>query len=156
MTETGEGVVERGEVVGVGLGSVDVRIIASAETCGGCNACSRVEKDGMVLTDVMDQLGAAEGDRVEVMIPAGSDLRAGLYAYVMPVLTLLLGYGVGDALGRLVGWPPDTTGAVCAILAFVVGMLAMRQRLRKVLASDRFRPRLRAIIARGREATPSV
>lgn len=151
MTATADGVVEHGEIVGVGPGSVDVRIVAT-DACAACNSCSRIDKDGMVLTDVRDDLGAAEGDRVEVIIPPGSDLRAGWYVYVLPVLTLLVGYGVGDVLGRLAGWDADATGAAFAILGVVAGMLVMRGRVRNVLASERFRPRLRAIIARGREA----
>jgi len=147
-----EGVIERGEVVGTGPGSVDVRIQASA-SCEGCNACSRVDKDGMVLTDVRDDLGAGEGDVVEVVIPEGTDIRAGAYVYIGPVVALLIGYGVGNAVGRLAGWDPDATGALFAIGGVAAGMLFMRSRARKVLAGERFRPRVRAIMSRGRRQT---
>lgn len=145
-----EGVIEIGEVVGVGPGSADVRITAS-DACEGCGHCSRVDKGGMVLTDVRNDLSASEGDRVEVLIPSGSDLRAGAYVYIGPVVALLIGYGVGNAVGSVVGWDPDTAGALFAVMGVVAGTLFMRSRARKVLASDRFRPRLRAIIASGRE-----
>jgi positive regulator of sigma E activity len=145
-----EGVVETGEVVGVGPGSADVRITAN-DACEGCGHCSRVDKGGMVLTDVRNDLSAGEGDRVEVLIPSGSDLRAGAYVYIGPVAALLLGYGVGNTVGRMIGWDPDTTGAIVAVMGVVAGSLFMRSRARKVLVSERFRPRLRAIIASGRE-----
>jgi positive regulator of sigma E activity len=141
---------ERGQVVGTGPGSVDVRLEAGA-ACEGCGHCSRVDKDGMVLTDVRDDLGAAQGDLVEVEIPGGSDVRAGAYVYVGPVVALLLGYVAGNLTGRAAGWDPDMTGAVFAIAGVVAGMLVMRNRARRVLASDRFRPKVRAIMSRGRQ-----
>jgi positive regulator of sigma E activity len=147
MAGSGIGIVEHGTVVGVGIGSVDVRV-QSSEACANCSHCSRVDKDGMVISDVGDELGAGEGDTVEVEIPPGTDIRAGLYAYILPVVALLVGYGVGNTLGRLAGWNADLTGAAFAVLGVAVGTLAMRSRARKVLSSDRFRPRVRAIIAR--------
>lgn len=145
-----ECVIETGEVVGVGPGSADVRITAN-DACEGCGHCSRVDKGGMVLTDVRNDLSAGEGDRVEVLIPSGSDLRAGAYVYIGPVIALLVGYVAGNAVGRFIGWDPDTTGAIVAVMGVVAGTLFMRSRARKVLSSERFRPRLRAIIASGRE-----
>ncbi|HEX9093223.1 MAG TPA: SoxR reducing system RseC family protein [Coriobacteriia bacterium] len=149
MSTLDGGVIERGEVVGTGPRSVDVRIRAT-DACDGCNACSRVDKEGMVMTDVRDDLGAAEGDLVEVTVPEGTDMRAGAYVYLGPVAALLVGYAMGNAVGRLAGWDPDATGAVMAVAGVIAGMLLMRGRARKVLASERFRPKVRAIISRGR------
>jgi positive regulator of sigma E activity len=147
--------IEHGEVVGAGPGSVDVRVESGEACTAGCSHCSRVDKDGMLITDVRNDIGASEGDSVEVLIPAGSDMRAGVYVYIGPVVALLLGYGAGNGLGHLAGWDPDATGAAFAILGVVAGMLVMRSRARKVLASERFRPRLRAIIAHGHQAPPA-
>ena len=99
-----------------------------------------------------NDVGAAQGDQVAVEIPPGTDIRAGVYAYILPVVALLLGYGAGNTLGRLAGWDPDLTGAVLGVLGVAGGMLFMRTRARKVLSSDRFRPRVRAIISRARES----
>ncbi len=142
--------IETGEVVGVGPGSVDVRI-SSTDACAKCSHCSRVDKDGMVIVDVRNDVDASTGDAVEVLIPAGTDIRAAVYAYVLPVAALLLGYGAGNALGRLLGWDPDLTGAGFALAGVAFGMLLMRSRARKVLSSDRFRPRVRAIMAPARQ-----
>jgi positive regulator of sigma E activity len=147
MAGSGVGIVEHGTVVGVGIGSVDVRV-QSSEACANCSHCSRVDKDGMVISDVGNDLGAGEGDTVEVEIPPGTDIRAGIYAYVLPVVALLVGYGAGNALGTWMRWDADLTGAAFAVFGVAAGMLAMRSRARKVLSSDRFRPRVRAIIAR--------
>lgn len=145
------GLIECGEVIGVGPGSVDVRVSAT-EACSNCSHCSKVDKDGMVIKDVRNDADAAQGDQVEVEIPPGTDIRAGVYAYILPVAALLLGYGAGNTLGRLVGLDPDLTGAALGVLGVAGGMLYMRTRARKVLSSDRFRPRVRAIMSRARDS----
>lgn len=145
------GLIESGEVVGVGVGSVDVRVTAT-EACAKCSHCSKVDKDGMVISDVRNDVGAEQGDRVEVEIPPGTDIRAGVYAYILPVVALLLGYGMGNTLGSLMGWDPDLTGAVFGVAGVAGGMLFMRTKARSVLSSDRFRPRVRAIMARARDS----
>jgi len=142
-------IIECGEVVGVGPGSVDVRV-RRTDACANCSHCSKVDKDGMVITDVRNDVDAHEGDQVEVEIPAGTDIRAGVYAYILPVVALLVGYLIGYTLGRLLGWDADLAGAAFGILGVAGGMLGMRSRARKVLSSDRFRPRVRAIMVRAR------
>lgn len=145
------GLIECGQVVGVGIGSVDVRVTAT-EACAKCSHCSKVDKDGMLISDVRNDVGAEQGDRVEVEIPPGTDIRAGMYAYILPVAALLLGYGIGNTLGTLAGWDADLTGAAFGVVGVAGGMLFMRTRARKVLSSDRFRPRVRAIMARARDS----
>jgi positive regulator of sigma E activity len=145
------GLIEQGEVIGVGVDSVDVRV-SSTEACANCSHCSKVDKDGMVISDVSNAVGAEQGDRVEVEIPPGTDLRAGVYAYILPVVALLVGYGAGNTLGILAGWDADLTGAALGVLGVAGGMLFMRTRARKVLSSDRFRPKVRAIISRARDS----
>jgi positive regulator of sigma E activity len=138
-------------VVGVGVDSVDVRVKAT-EACANCSHCSKVDKDGMLISDVSNAIGAEQGDHVEVEIPPGTDLRAGVYAYVLPVVALLVGYGAGNALGIVTGMDPDLTGAVFGVAGVAGGMLFMRTRARKVLSSDRFRPKVRAIMSRARDS----
>ena len=147
--------VECGEVVGVGLDSVDVRMLAGAQ-CGGCNHCSSVDKSGLTLTDVRDDLGARVGDRVEVVVPHEADVRAGLIAYIGPVVALLIGYGAGDLLGRFMHWNTDLTGAALAVAGVTAGMLLMRSRARRLLSAEEFRPSVRAIIARVQADGPGM
>jgi sigma-E factor negative regulatory protein RseC len=145
--------VECGEVVGVGVHSVDVRMLAGAQ-CAGCNHCSTIDKSGLTLTDVRDDMGARVGDRVEVVVPHEADVRAGLIAYIGPVVALLAGYGAGDLLGRAMGWNTDLTGAVFAVAGVAAGMLLMRSRARRLLSAEEFRPSVRAIIARVQAVGP--
>jgi sigma-E factor negative regulatory protein RseC len=140
--------IEHGQVIGAGPGSVDVRMGAGTDACAKCSHCTRVDKEGLVISDVRDDIGVKVGDTVEVEIPEDADLRAGVIVYVLPVIALLVGYGVGRALAGYLGWDADATGAVFALIGVAGGMMFMRSRARRMLASERFRPRVRAIMAR--------
>jgi positive regulator of sigma E activity len=143
-------VIERGQVIAVAASGIDVRMHdGETAACKDCGHCSRVDKEGLVICDVRDDFGVFVGDDVEVEISDEADVRAGIVVYILPVATLLLGYGIGRFIGSQMGWNPDMTGAVVAVMGVVAGMLLMRTRVRKLFVSDRFRPKVRAIITRG-------
>ena len=139
--------IERGQVVSMGDGVVDVRMDGS-EHCDSCGACTAAGLGGMLMTDVEDPLGASAGDDVEVEIPDGSRLVGALVGYGVPILVLLCGYLAGRLLGAWLGTDPDVTGAVVAVTAVVALVVLVRSYGRDLLDSARFRPRVRAIIRR--------
>jgi sigma-E factor negative regulatory protein RseC len=145
---------ERGVVIAVEGDSADVRVAAGA-ACESCKGdCCRVDKDGLVVGGALNEPGARVGDEVEVVVPEGADVRAGLIVYILPVAGLLLGYLAGNLLGGAVGLNPDAVGAVGAVLAASAGLLLLRIRGRGVLSGPRYRPRVHAIIAPGLSPSP--
>jgi sigma-E factor negative regulatory protein RseC len=142
---------ERGTVTAAGDGAVDVRVQATA-ACENCSACCRVDKDGVTVEGARDPLGAAVGDLVEVEIPEGADTRAGVLVFILPVLGLLVGYAIGAAVSTALGQAPDLGGAIGAVLAIAVALVVVRVRGRAV-PDERFRPVVRAIIARNLPAS---
>jgi positive regulator of sigma E activity len=113
-----------------------------------------VDRDGLTIEGALDRLGARVGDEVEVEIPEGADMRAGIVVYVLPVAALLGGYLLGNLAGAATGLPPDTTGAAGAVMGVSAGLLLMRYRGRAAASPQRLRPRVRAIIAPGLSAAP--
>jgi len=148
------GVVERGIVIASSQGSVDVRV-ASGAACASCGACCHVDKDGVTIEGARNRPGAAIGDEVEVEIPEGADTRAGIIVFLVPAVGLLAGYAVGYLAGLALGVKPDLGGAVGAVAAILVALLVLRARGRDALSDERYRPRVRAIIAPGLPAAPS-
>ncbi len=139
-------ILERGWVVDVREDAVDVRMSGS-DACESCGCCSAVGGD-MVMHDVLDRFGAALGELVEVEVPGGSRLTGSLVGYGVPVLALFIGYLAGRLLGSVVGPEPDVTGAIVALAAVAGTFAALRVFGADLLSSDRFRPRVRAIIPR--------
>jgi sigma-E factor negative regulatory protein RseC len=145
---------ERGVVIAVAGDAADVRV-SSGVGCEGCKSeCCRVDKDGLVVEGALNEPGANAGDEVEVVVPEGADVRAGLVVYILPVAALLVGYLAGNLLGGAAGASRDATGAVGAVLAVSAGLLLLRMRGRSVLRGARYRPRVRAIIAPGLSPAP--
>lgn len=147
------GLRERGVVVAASDGSVDVRVAAGG-ACEACGQCCRVDRDGLTIEGAIDPFGAKVGDEVEVEVPEAADVRAGIIVYVLPVVALLAGYGLGNLAGAAAGFPPDATGAVGAVAGISAGLLLMRFRGRAAASSQRLRPQVRAIIAPGSSAAP--
>ena len=145
------GVVERGIVTVASEGAVDVRV-SGGSACESCGACCRVDRDGVTIEGALDSLGATVGDEVEVEIPEGADTRAGLIVFIVPAVGLLAGYLGGYLVAQALGFTPDLGGAVGAVAAIVAALLVLRARGGEALSGDRYRPRVRAIIAPGLSA----
>ena len=114
-----------------------------------------MDKDGVTIEGVRNRPGAVIGDEVEVEIPEGADTRAGIIVFLVPAVGLLAGYVVGYLAGLALGVKPDLGGAVGAVAAILVALLVLRARGRDALSDERYRPRVRAIIAPGLPAAPS-
>jgi len=76
---------------------VRVRLVVS-DHCEGCSASSLCKPDGgdRRELEVIDPLGVAVGDRVQVAVPGGAVLKASLLVYGLPLVFLLAG-AVGGA-----------------------------------------------------------
>ena len=141
---------ERGTVIAAREGAVDVRVQGGA-ACQNCSACCRVDRNGVTIENARDALGAAVGDSVEVEIPEGADARAGVLVFVLPVVGMLVGYGIGAMIATAVGWVPDAGGAIGAVAAILAALIVLRFTGRRQ-PDERFRPVVRAIIPRDQSA----
>lgn len=140
--------IEIGQVVRAGGGTVDVRLEAS-DHCEDCGMCASAGAGAMVLEGIADSHNAAVGDRVEIEVPEGSRLRAALIGYALPVALLVVAYLAGFLLGSAVGADPDTAGAILSGVSIVGVLLWLRKRGHAVMAKAQFQPHVRDIIRRG-------
>lgn len=143
------GPIERGVVVSVRDGAADVRVVASA-ACEDCKGdCCRIDPEGVVIEGARNIAGAGVGDEVEIEVPEGADLTAGLIVYALPVAALLAGYVAGNLIGGAAGVNRDAAGAAGAVACVSAGLLLLRYRGREALSGERYRPVVRAIISHG-------
>jgi sigma-E factor negative regulatory protein RseC len=141
MTETALVVARRSGVLDV--------VTTASEACARCGACSSGDGTDMLLRDVADGIGARVGDTVEIEIPDRLRLQAALAIYIVPIAALLLGYLAGFLLGVRAGIDPDFSGAAGGVLFISAAFFGVRGAERTLARSGRFRPAVRAIIARG-------
>ncbi len=138
---------ERGKVITVRDGAVDVRMEVSA-ACGGCTMCARGANGETVMRDVLDTLGSTVGDTVDIVIPDTVRAKAAAAVFIVPVACMLAGYLAGFLLGGWLGIAPDVGGLVVALLSANIAVLGVRFAERKVASNGRCTPKVDAIIAR--------
>lgn len=63
------------------------------ETCAGCGA-----QAGTVRTVAQDGVGVAVGDKVEVTSDNRRIIGVAALVYLLPIVTFLLGYGIGSVI----------------------------------------------------------
>ena len=145
---------ERGTVTHVASGSADV-LIAPSEKCEECGVCSEGVGGIRLMEGARDAIGVTVGDVVEVETPLRARRRAQLLVFVAPVGALVLGYLAGYLLGPMLGIAGDTLGAVLALAAAAGTFLSLRRVRATSIGQKDGMPRVRAIIARSREADSS-
>src|SRR5574340_637979 len=141
---------ERGQVIAVGTGTVDVRMAVGA-SCGGCSACSTLPTGESLMQGVLDVHGAEVGDTVEVLVPDAVRSRAAAAVFVVPVVCLLVGYLAGFLLGEWVGVSPDLTGLATALIAAGLAVIGVKRAERRLASDEQYLPKVNAISARGHD-----
>lgn len=112
---------EEGTVVGVRGDTAQV-LMRRTRYCEGCGSCCVAVGDDAMLAEVDNPIGAEEGDRVVVDIPAAKSIRAAYVLYGIPLLAFLCGFGLGSLLGFALS---DGGLAVPLGLIFAFALLAL-------------------------------
>ena len=85
---------------------------------GGCDHCGmKPQEELLALAD--DPVGVQTGDIVEVDSQAGSSVGVSMLVFVLPVLTMILGYLFGQSVLRL----GEGQALLAALLGLAVGFL---------------------------------
>lgn len=129
---------ERGVVVKVKNGRATVRFDRRS-ACDSCHMCA-VTRDGMkVETVIQNTLNASVGDFVEVEMGEKFVLTAALIVYIIPLI--LVGAGIG--IGSLFNEPAQALAAIGGlIVGFLIAILLDRFVIRK---KKGFSPKMTAI-----------
>lgn len=140
---------ERGRVITVRDGAVDVRVEQGSAACEGCSACSRTPSGDSVIQSVRDQLGATVGDTVDIIIPDAVRSRAAVAVFVVPVACMLLGYLAGYLLSNYIKADPDVAGLIGALAFGAIAFAGVRLAERVLSRNEQYMPKVNAIISRG-------
>jgi sigma-E factor negative regulatory protein RseC len=133
---------EEGIVTQVSGLSAVVRTVKSGD-CEACSAkgfCSDAGREMNV--SALNSANARPGDRVRVEIPTGAFIKAMFLLYIFPVLALLAGALVGLSLGG------DHSAALGALIGFVLSVLVVRHRGRRMGAMAAYQPRIVKVLQR--------
>ena len=105
------------EITRTGMARVQVRRETACghdcENCGGCGASG----GQIVRVEAADPIGCAAGDTVVVESSTAHVLGAAALVYLLPMLTMIIGYGFGISSGNALGQIFST------LLGFALGLV---------------------------------
>jgi sigma-E factor negative regulatory protein RseC len=142
-------ITEQGVVDRVSGPKAVVRIEKSS-ACAACQSresCQEGSGREMVI-EVANDLGAGEGDRIEISIPGGSFLILSLLVYLLPVAALIAGAVAGGAFAGTLHMNPTFASIVGGCLGIGVTFYALKRLDRSSRAQKEFRPRMTRILLR--------
>ena len=122
---------------------------AACEGCASKASCNAVgeEKNSV---QVINRLGADEGDTVVISIETGSLLKALFLLYMVPILALMAGACAGNWLiAPMVEKDPSAISAATGFLCFFAAVWFTKIRANQMGACDSYRPRITRIIRHG-------
>ncbi len=119
---------ETGRVVEVqeGRARIETRRSAGCGQCSARGACASLGGGRDATVWVEDPIGTHPGESVIIAVPEGTVVRASFLVYLVPVLALVAGAVLGQALSRRWGLSPDLGAAAVGIGAMVLAFLLAR------------------------------
>ena len=115
---------EIGRVVTANEAYCEVEFVRS-QACAGCQACSRFSDTAMRIR-LPNTVGAREGDCVLVEMGAVNVVGASLWAYIFPLIMLLIGGWVGSMVAAAFSIQTDWLAAICALIFAGLGFLVLK------------------------------
>ena len=98
----------------------------------GCQGCLYHDLGKYMEAEVFDRVGVSPGDRVLIETKGINPAKASLKLFVVPLLALFAGYGVGAALGLALGAPGASEGiGIAGAAVFFAGSFAVLHAISK-------------------------
>ncbi len=128
---------------------------SACEQCRSRGACEVLSGRTMRI-EVLNELGAVEGDRVEITLPAASFLKLSFLVYLLPVAALVAGAYGGNlwADGRV---EDPTPYAVAAGILAMIGSFSLLRRFEQSASqsASEYRPRMSRVLGPSEGGHPS-
>ena len=127
---------ERGKVIRIEGSGSKAKTWVQVERSSACNGCKdkgkcSVHPEIPSEVIVINNLGASIGDIVEVGMHSGIFLKTSFLIYIIPVIMLLAGAGVGMMIAPEFGLNSDVSAIICGLSAMggTFGILRLLDKL---------------------------
>ncbi|ADL11846.1 SoxR reducing system RseC family protein [Acetohalobium arabaticum] len=95
---------------------------------GSCDKCGKCGDDNDIEVEATNPIGAKEGDVVAIELRDSNVFGAALVVYFVPLLSLFLGYFIGQWFSGNYGFgSSDLVGALVGISSMVISFLFVRK-----------------------------
>lgn len=120
----------------------------ACESCASRHDCSAASGGKEREVEVLNDLGAAVGDQIQLAISTGSLLKATFLLYIFPVLCMLGGGIAGHVIAMRLHWDTSLLSAIVAFTGLAVAMLGVRFGGNRLARKAAYQPRIIRILAR--------
>ena len=140
---------EQGIVIKTNSGAAWVKTVKSGN-CAGCSArgsCHTMGGDDQMEVKAINEVGAKVGDRIILSFKTSSLLKASFLLYVFPILLLIVGAAIGQAMAPRFDFNPSGLSAIMGFSFFFAALLIIKTTADKLAKKTEYRPKVIKIIA---------
>ncbi|MFO7838926.1 MAG: SoxR reducing system RseC family protein [Desulfosalsimonadaceae bacterium] len=119
---------------------VQTRRTAACEGCSERHACHSMGGNREIEVEVANPVGAETGDTVMVAFKTSQLIMLSFLLYVFPVISMVIGAVLGDALAPRYNGDPSIFAAVLGFLFFAAAMGFIIRKDRQVKKTGQYRP----------------
>jgi sigma-E factor negative regulatory protein RseC len=140
---TEEGIVIR---LGTNTAWVKTQKSSACESCSGKSACHSLGGGEDMEVEVLNGIGAKNGDRVKIHFETGSLIKVSFLLYVFPILCLIGGAVLGQKIAPAIHFDASASAAVTGFLFFCIAFIFIRAKGNAMAKKSRYQPKLVKII----------
>ena len=96
--------------------------------------------------EALNEAGAKVGDRIVLLFETSSLLKATFLLYVFPILLLLAGAFLGQAIAAHTNMNPSGLSAITGFSFFIAAVLFIKVRANKMALKQEYRPKIIKIL----------
>jgi sigma-E factor negative regulatory protein RseC len=129
-------------------GSAWVKTVRSS-ACEGCTArgsCHITEGGQDMEVKAINSVGASVGDRIVLNLETTSLLKATFLIYVFPIILLIAGAALGQALAPLIKFNPSALSVFLGFAFFFAGLFITKTRANRMAKKNAYQPKITKIL----------
>ncbi len=117
-------------------------------SCAACSARHSCQTDGgkEAKVEVRNDVHARLGDRVVIYFKTASLLKAAFLLYIVPILGLLAGAGLGQKIAQLYAIQGSLPAILAGFSSFAATVLWVKLRANQLSGQDSYQPRITRVI----------
>ena len=140
---------EKGIVLRTDSETAWVKTVRSS-ACEGCAArgsCNTTGDGQDMEVKAINSVGASVGDQIVLSFETASLLKATFLIYVFPIILLIAGAALGQALAPLIGFSPSALSVLMGFAFFFIALFIVKSRANRMAQKNAYQPKITKILA---------
>jgi sigma-E factor negative regulatory protein RseC len=139
---------EQGIVLRIDADAAWVKTVRTS-ACEGCTAkgtCHTTEDGQDMEVKAINSAGASVGDRIVLSFETASLLKATFLLYIFPIILLIAGAALGQALAPFIEFSPSAGSVLLGFAFFFTALFIIKTRANKMAKKNAYQPKITKIL----------